>query len=400
MSRVQIFSFKIKHMNQPTKPFKLHALALSVDARVTPSGDLPAEIAGQPATYLWKDMIHTGAYVHPTRKFSLAVDRERLGRWADAGKKMLAAGVAIPINCDHSDAARDVVGYVKEFKLDGDRLLGLCQFIGDEAALTAARNLVSVGIDPNFTDGEARQWGEAIVHLALTPVPVVPDQDQFVEAADEPFDPAHGGEESPDLVLVEDSSDQNDDEPELSLPCTDEQLETLRGLIGDDFDAETGVAQIIQWLQSPDESDSAEDQSADLQAELASAREQVLQLSARLPPVMPQEVQAALVESATAKFDAAVSRGLLSPGARDRLVAALVENGEGGANVIALSRAANGGGDRSLALVVADILLDNSPIDLGERTGLQAMARHVPGEDSSPIEQLRQYMTKIASVSG
>ena len=137
-----------------------------------------------------------------------------------------------------------------------------------------------------------------------------------------------------------------------------------------------------------------------MQAELASAREQVLQLSARLPPVMPQEVQAALVESATAKFDAAVSRGLLSPGARDRLVAALVENGEGGANVIALSRAANGGGDRSLALVVADILLDNSPIDLGERTGLQAMARHVPGEDSSPIEQLRQYMTKIASVSG
>ena len=155
--------------------------SLSPDSAVTPSGDLPAEVAGKPASYFWKDMIHSGNYVHPEQGFSLAVDRDRLKRWAETGQELLAAGVAIPINCDHSDAARDVVGYVKEFKLDGDRLLGLCQFIGDDAALMAARNLVSVGIDPDFTDGQARQWGEAIVHLALTPVPVVPDQDQFVQ---------------------------------------------------------------------------------------------------------------------------------------------------------------------------------------------------------------------------
>jgi len=379
-------------MNQPTTPFKLHASVLSPDAPVKPAGDLPAEVAGQPATYFWKDMIHTGTYVHPTRKFSLAVDRDRLGRWAEAGQQMLAAGVAIPINCDHSDAARDVVGYVKEFKLEDDRLLGLCQFIGDEAALTAARNLVSIGIDPDFTDGQARQWGEAIVHLALTPVPVVPDQDQFVEATSD--------EESPELVLVAESSDQNDPRSESALSCTAEQLQTLRSLIGDDFDAESGVARIIQWLQSPNQNDPASDSSEDLQMELAAAREQVLQLSARLPPVMPHEAQAALIESATAKFDAAVSRGSLSPAVRDRLVATLVESSEGQANVIALSRAANTSGDRSLALAVGEILLDNDPIALGESTSLQAMARHIPGEDSSPIEQLRQYMTKIASVSG
>lgn len=379
-------------MNQPTIPFKLHASALSPDAAVTPDGDLPAEVAGQPASYFWKDMIHAGNYVHPTGNFSLAVDRQRLGNWSDTGRQMLAAGVAIPINCDHSDAARDVVGYVKEFKLDDDRLLGLCQFIGDDAALTAARNLVSVGIDPDFTDGQARQWGEAIVHLALTPVPVVPDQDQFVEATSD--------EESPDLVLVDETSDQSEDEPDLALVCTAEQLETLRGLIGDDVDAENGVSRIIQSLRSPDESDSPEDKSEELQAELASAREQILQLSSRLPPVMAQEAQAALVDSATAKFDEAVSRGSLSPAARDRLVATLVKNGEGRANVIALSRTANAAGDRCLALAVAEILLDNGTIELGERTGLQAMSRQIAGDDTTPIEQLRQYMTKIASVSG
>jgi hypothetical protein len=220
----------------------------------------------------------------------------------------------------------------------------------------------------------------------------VPDQDQFVEASED--------QQSPDLVLVEDASDEDDEQAEPSLPCTAEQLQTLRSLIGDDFDAGSGVGRIIERLRSSDLDDSAEGQSTDLQAELASAREQVLQLSARLPPVMPQEVQAALVESATAKFDATVAKGSLSPAVRDKLVAALVENGEGGANVIAFSRTGSGGGSRSLAFAIAEILLDNSPINLGERTGLQAMARHVPGEDSSPMDQLRQYMTKIASVSG
>jgi hypothetical protein len=107
-----------------------------------------------------------------------------------------------------------------------------------------------------------------------------------------------------------------------------------------------------------------------------------------------------MTESTTAKFDAAVASGSLSPAARDRLVATLVRGGDGKANVIALSRSANPGGDRCLAMAVAEILLDNEPIQLGETTGLQAMPRQILGEETSSIEQLRQYMTKIASVSG
>jgi hypothetical protein len=369
-------------MNQPTTPFKLHAPGLSPDSAVTPSADLPAEVAGKPASYFWKDMIHTGNYVHPEAGFSLAVDRDRLQRWADTGKQLLAAGVAIPINCDHSDAARDVVGYIKEFKLDGDQLLGLCQFIGEDAALTAARNFVSVGIDPEFTDGQARKWGESIVHLALTPVPVVPGQNQFVQAT---------GEQEP--VTVED-----DDDDDASLPCTAEQFQTLCELIGEDLQAEDCVASIIEQLQS--KQNSAADLAAKAQTELAAARNEIMQLSARMPPVVPAEVQAAIAETASAKLDLAVDRGILSPSVRDRLVSLLVPGPGGKASVLSLSRAANLAGDQCLALAVADVLLDNEPVSLGERTGLQAMSRLVPGEESSPIDQLRQYMTKIASVSG
>ena len=363
-------------MTQPNTPFKLRSPDLSADAAVTPSDDLPAEVAGSPVSYFWKDMIHTGNYVHPAKNFSLAVDQDRLGRWAETGGQLLAAGVAVPINCDHSDAARDVVGYVKQFKLDGDRLLGLCQFIGDDAALMAARNLVSVGIDPDFTDGQGRQWGEAIVHLALTPVPVVPDQDQFVPADDT----------------------ATDVEAPIAISCTAEQLQTLRSLMGDDVTAEDCLPRIITALQTGERSDTSNP--ADLQAELAAAREEIFQLSTRVPPSLPPDVQAAIAQSAAAKFDLAVERGFVSPGVRDQLVALLVQGTDAKPNLIALSRVSTSGGDRCLAMAVADALLDNEPVSLGERTGLQAMPRQIPGDESSPIDQLRSYMTKIASVSG
>ena len=306
---------------------------------------------------------------------------------------MLAAGVAIPINCDHSDRARDVVGYVKAFKLDGDRLLALCQFIGDDAALMAARNLVSVGIDPHFTDGQARQWGEAIVHLALTPVPVVPNQGEFVQAS---------LANSEDTLLLSGEVPQASDDG-LWLASTAQQLAALRDLIpgGADITPLDCVTRVIQHLRSAANAQQEDDASdGELAAELSAARQRIAELSARLPPALGEEAEAAMVESATARFDAAVACGGLSPDARDRLIATLVRNQDGKANVIALSRSANSRADRALALAVADILIDNHPIEPGERTGLQALARLVPGEESAPIEQLRQYMTRMASVSG
>lgn len=377
-------------MNAPIHPFHLHASHRSPDAPVTASENLPPEVSGQPATYYWKDTIHSGSYVHPARQFSLNVDRARLVRWADTGAAMLAAGLAIPINCDHSDRARDVVGYVKQFKLDGDRLLALCQFIGDDAALVAARNLVSVGIDPQFTDGQARQWGEAIVHLALTPVPVVPNQGGFVEASLATPDDT--------LLLANDTAESTSDQ--VWLACTPEQLAALGDLLpgGTDVTPNDCVTRIIQHLRTLEQM--PDDDGEELATELSAARQRIAELSARLPPALGEEAEAAMVESATARFDTAVARGGLSPAARDRLVATLVKSHDGKANLIALSRANSPRADRALALAVADILIDNQPIEPGERTALQALARPVPGEDASPIEQLRQYMTRVASVSG
>ena len=92
-------------------------------------------------------------------------------------------GVKVPINLDHSDRAADCLGYIVDMSRRDNTLHAICQFIGENAAELAARNYVSVGIDPSYKDGQDRDYGDAIVHVALTPVPIVPDQSHFALAA-------------------------------------------------------------------------------------------------------------------------------------------------------------------------------------------------------------------------
>lgn len=140
----------------------------------------PKEVNGQPAAYSWADAIRVGRYVHPAGHFELSVDESRLDAWAANFRRMRDAGVDVPVPVDHSTSARDNLGFVIDAKRDGDRLCLLHQFIGDDAIALAARNKVSLAIDPQFHDGHGTPYGDCIVHSSLTPIPVVPGQAGFV----------------------------------------------------------------------------------------------------------------------------------------------------------------------------------------------------------------------------
>ena len=157
--------------------YYLHAAAPLAPAVAEP---FPKEVNGQPAAYFWADGIRVGRYVHPAGKFELHVDEQRLDAWAQNFQRMKAAGVDVPVPVDHSTSARDNLGYVVDIRRDGDTLKLLHQLIGDDAIKLAARNKVSLGIDPAFTDGRGNAFGDCVVHSSLTPVPVVPGQDGFV----------------------------------------------------------------------------------------------------------------------------------------------------------------------------------------------------------------------------
>jgi hypothetical protein len=85
----------------------------------------------------------------------------------------------VPILMDHAATAQSTLGWIVDIRRDGDRLLELHQFLGESARDIGLRNKVSLGIDPHFVDGKGNQYGEAIVHSAVTPMPVVPGQGEY-----------------------------------------------------------------------------------------------------------------------------------------------------------------------------------------------------------------------------
>jgi hypothetical protein len=156
---------------------------LSVPGNFLPAAaDLPDRVNDLPAFYYWKDAIVVGSYVHPAGRFSLDITRDRLDGFVANFNRMRDNGVAVPILMDHTATAVSTLGWIVDVKRQGDQLLELHQFLGESARDIGLRNKVSLGIDPHFVDGKGNQYGEAIVHSAVTPLPVVPDQGDFIAA--------------------------------------------------------------------------------------------------------------------------------------------------------------------------------------------------------------------------
>jgi hypothetical protein len=345
----------------------------------TAQSKLPGAVAAQPCVYLWKDVIRAGRYRHPNLRFTIDVDRARLDHWARVFSRMTANGVRVHIPADHSDAAADNRGYVLRMKCIGDRLMALCQFIGADAVRDAARNQVSIGVAPTFIDGKGRVYRDAIVHVALTPVPVVPGQDDFISA--ETFSAATpGAEASPAaaapggmLTLAAAQILRSSPMAQTMLPCSEETLSALHGLVPglSEVPAEQKLEQILQYIQSV----AADNDSAHLSL-------------AAPDPAISQ----ALLEAVKAKRDLCVSRGALTPAVADALLARLAPDNQ----LIGLSR--EGGADATLALSIFTSLAENRPVPLGERSGLQARAlsRAVPGDTRPQGPPLYEKMAAMA----
>jgi hypothetical protein len=329
----------------------------------------------QPCVYLWKDVIRVGRYRHPARRFTLRVDRRRLEHWARMFKRMSANGVRVHIPADHSDAAADNRGYVLTLKRVGDRLMALCQFIGADAIRDAARNQVSIGVAPTFVDGHGRVYHDAIVHVALTPVPVVPGQGSFLPAETFSADSTPAGV----LTLATAQFQRRANMAQTMLPCSEETLSALHDLVPGLADApdEQKLDAILQYIQSL----SNDNDSANLPSGL----------SLRVEDSLAPDVRQALLDAVKAKRDLCVSRGALTPAVADVVMARLAPANE----VIGLSQRES---DATLALSIFTALADNKPVSLGERTGSQARAltRSVPGETQPPGAPLYEKMAAIA----
>jgi hypothetical protein len=143
----------------------------------------PAKIGGEPCHYFEREICHAGDFKHPVQQWSIHLDPPVMAGLAERGNDMLAHGVPIPIVEDHKEQASKALGYIKNFRADGNTLFGLYQLIGDDAAKIAARNYVSPCFDDKFTSGDKTTWNDVITHVALTPAPVFTNQDRKRMAA-------------------------------------------------------------------------------------------------------------------------------------------------------------------------------------------------------------------------
>lgn len=103
--------------------------------------------------------------------------------WVRKFRAMRRSGLEITTPVDHSDRAADNIGFVLDMKRRGKRLEVVQQAIGEDACRIALRNRCSLLIDPNVVDERGRRWGEAVVHNAYTPKPVVSGQGEFIPLA-------------------------------------------------------------------------------------------------------------------------------------------------------------------------------------------------------------------------
>lgn len=105
-------------------------------------------------------------------------------RYAERGNRMIASSVAIPVCWGHRDDAKprnaddarsrfakSTAGWIEQYRLEKDgRVLAVADLPDDEAAQAEKVKFASPEIE-RFIDGNGRNWGEVVTHLALTPRP-------------------------------------------------------------------------------------------------------------------------------------------------------------------------------------------------------------------------------------
>ncbi len=174
---------------------------------VAPADEMALDNGGK----FWKELIHQGRWTNTRAGFTLQVDHGRLEKWKRSFDEMRGAGIRVPVPWGHSYDPRANAGFLEELELRDSGLWGLLNVPNEEDAARLGKTVagVSVSINPNFTDGAGREWGEVIEHVALTNHPVVTEQGDFIQAGTQSDEEKRAitlqldtAEDSPDLEAV------------------------------------------------------------------------------------------------------------------------------------------------------------------------------------------------------
>jgi len=132
-----------------------------------------------------KEVVRIGKYVKDATGQAFNITRDVLQNWVFQFQRMRKNGVKVPIPSTHEGASDPdkIRGVVEDLFIDGDSLVMTCELVGEDGIAAAARNDVSLGSPPDFTDGHGNQYPQPILHVALCPDPVIPGLGDFIPIA-------------------------------------------------------------------------------------------------------------------------------------------------------------------------------------------------------------------------
>lgn len=140
-----------------------------------------------------KEMIPEGTWTHPTKGFTLEVDKDRLDKWVRTYKeKQVPNKMNIPVPFGHTYTPQNNAGFIRDLdvrqRADGKfALFGLINIPRSEDSSKIGTTIeeVSVSVNPELklskSDGTVEELGEGIEHCALTTYPVIKGMEGFIK---------------------------------------------------------------------------------------------------------------------------------------------------------------------------------------------------------------------------
>lgn len=366
---------------------KLHLTSLSDVAApaVTLGQGYPAQVNGLPAFYFWRKSAKDGEYVHPTKGFKLSIDAGRRKKWEENFRQMRAAHVDVPVIKDHV-ASDGTLGYVVDVRNNGEWFEELHQYLGEAERDTALKNRISIGIDPNFKDGNGKNYGECVFHSATTPIPVIPGTGDA-----EPLLASRGAAVDSDIMFLAASLDRS---ANMAL------LEKLREVFGAaDLTEDGAVAKLTELKASLDAAKNevklARDAHEADKVKLTAAEGKVVELS-REPAAPDPEALLDRADLSIQKIEFSVQAGDMPPVIGKALTSKVKP--EGKPNAFMLSRA-TGLDTRPIDFIVDLFKGQKLGIQQGPKTGVQVLSREIPGNEEDEKARAEFIALRAKSVS-
>ncbi len=126
-----------------------------------------------------KNVLRTGDFVKAADGLRFQITDADLIHFRDTFLAMQAAGVKVPVPLGHSFEPDRNKGYLVDLFARPGVLEGVIDLYGPDGDVLAATNDVSIYAPAEFTDGSGKTYRRPIVHVALTPYPVVTNLGAF-----------------------------------------------------------------------------------------------------------------------------------------------------------------------------------------------------------------------------